>query len=262
MTVGEGGRCRKGAAAQQRRQLSHRCHLDPRRKRWHLDPSLSKTELPAADAPATKDGLLLTDIAVIPPTDETVEPHFIALWSESANADEQRRVLLDLTEAELTAAKATLTQQGFISQNTITVRTDHGGQRYYTGIWSNQGARSELRPAYAGFELVKNPQWDVALGQAAKLTDPLETFRRQLTQMEELPAVKLDDPEVREARGCGSLPTGQSGTGPCRPGLPDQSRDRHGFRPAISHTTLARLGKGMKRKSPWQNTLQRMPQRL
>ncbi len=30
-------------------------------KRWHLDRSLSKAELPAPDAPASKNGLLLAD---------------------------------------------------------------------------------------------------------------------------------------------------------------------------------------------------------
>jgi len=54
--------------------------------RWHVDPSLSKADLPVPDTPATKDGLLLTDIAIIPSTVESAEPHFIALWSESANA--------------------------------------------------------------------------------------------------------------------------------------------------------------------------------
>ena len=97
---------------------------------------------------------------------------------------------------------ATLVPSGLATTcvGTITVRTDSGGQRHYTGLWSNQGAPSEIRPAYAGFELVEQPQWDVAVAPVAKLADPLETFRQQLAQIEKLPAEKLDEPPVREAR--------------------------------------------------------------
>ena len=102
--------------------------------------------------------------------------------------------------------ETTLTQQGFSSQCTISVRADASGQRRYTGLWSNQGAPSELRRAYAGFELVQQPQWDVAVDPAAKLADPLESFRQQLTQIEKLPAEILDEPQVRQARAAARLP--------------------------------------------------------
>jgi formylglycine-generating enzyme required for sulfatase activity len=189
--------------------------------RWHLDPGLKKSDIPVPDAPAIKDGLLLTDIAPLPLAAEATEPQFIALWSEPGSdeelggltplrspEDEQRRVLLDVTEAELTAAQAELTQQGFASQSTISVRTDSSGQRRYTAIWSNEGAPSEFRPAYAGFELVHRPQWDVAVAPAARLADPLETFRQQLTEIEKLPAEKQDDPQVREARAAAQYQLG------------------------------------------------------
>ena len=88
-------------------------------KRWHLDSSLKMSDLPTPDGSATKDHLLLTDIAVLPEipsrrtlpsafpaTEETPagilnpKPQFIALWSEPATPDEQCRVLLDANEAE------------------------------------------------------------------------------------------------------------------------------------------------------------------
>lgn len=166
-------------------------------KRWNIDPSLKSSDFPGPDAPTSKDGLLLADICPLPTTDDKAEPDFIALWSEPANAEEQRRILFDLTEAELTAAQTALRQEGFTSQSTITVRTDSSGQRRYTGIWSNQGAPSELRTAYAGFELVHQPQWDVAVAPAGKLADPLETFRKQKAQIEQLPAEKMDEPQIR-----------------------------------------------------------------
>ena len=74
------------------------------------------------------------------------------------------------------------------------------GQRHYAGIWSNQGAPSELRAAYAGFELVHQPQWDVAVAPAAKLADPLDTYRQQLAQIAAVPADQLDEPQHRLAR--------------------------------------------------------------
>ncbi|HQZ65500.1 MAG TPA: SUMF1/EgtB/PvdO family nonheme iron enzyme, partial [Planctomycetaceae bacterium] len=168
--------------------------------KWELQPTVTKDQLPAPDAPATKDGLMLTDLAAFPSADPAAKPQFVALWCEPATADEQRRVVIDVSEAELTAAQTQLTEQGFASQSTITVRTDSDGQRRYTAIISNQGAASELRPAYAGFELVHQPQWDVAVAPAKKLADPLEQFRQQMAQIEVLPAEQVDDPQIREIR--------------------------------------------------------------
>ena len=50
-----------------------------------------------------------------------------------------------------------LTDKGIQSQRNISVRTNSKGDRLYTGIWYNERAPSELRPAYAGFELVHQP---------------------------------------------------------------------------------------------------------
>ena len=189
-------------------------------ERWELETNLTKSTLPAADAPATRDGLLLTDLAPMSSADPTGETQFIALWSEptrrhsaplrssdssgttgrSSPDTEQRRVLVDVTELELSIAQTALIQAGFNSQCTIAVRTDANGQRRYSGIWSNQGAPSELRPAYAGFELVKEPQWDVAVAPNSRVTNPLEKIRQTLSQFEKLPAEKLDELKNRETR--------------------------------------------------------------
>jgi tetratricopeptide (TPR) repeat protein len=109
-------------------------------------------------------------------------------------------VLCDLTEAELRAANTAFPEKGFPSRSTISVRRDASGQRRYTAIWSSQEAPSEVRPAYAGFELVEQPQWDVAGAPAAKLPDPLEPFRQQSAQIESLPAERLDEPQIRQIR--------------------------------------------------------------
>ena len=167
--------------------------------KWEFQPGGTKDQLPAPDAAAAKNGMLLTDLAALPSTDPAAERQFVAVWSEPAAADEQRRVLIDVSGAELTVAQTQLTPQGFASQCTDSVRTDSDGQRHYTAIISNQGAPSELRSAHAGFELVEQPQWDVAVAHAEKLADPLEQFRQQMAQIEKLPPEKQDDPQVREA---------------------------------------------------------------
>ena len=166
-------------------------------QRWELQNGLARTNLPAADAPAAKDGMLLTDVGVL---SENLSSPFIALWSDPLSPEEQRRVLLDVTDAEFTLAQTELTKQGFGSQCTMTVRVDAHGRRRYTGIWSNQGAPSEFRPAYAGFELVKEPQWDVAVAPAGSPANPLEKIEQNLARIEAMPAEKLDDLKIRETR--------------------------------------------------------------
>ena len=59
-----------------------------------------------------------------------------------------------------------MTRQGLASQCTVSVRTDAVGNRLYTGIWSSLGAAAEARLAYGGYELVYQPQWDVAVSEA------------------------------------------------------------------------------------------------
>ncbi|HQZ66326.1 MAG TPA: SUMF1/EgtB/PvdO family nonheme iron enzyme, partial [Planctomycetaceae bacterium] len=177
--------------------------------KWALQSAVTKAQLPASDAHAAKDGMLLTDLAALPSADPAAEPQFVALWSQPTAANEQRRVLIDVSGAELTVGQTQLTQQGFASQSTISVRTDNDGQRHYTAIISNQGAPSELRPAYAGFELVHQPQWDVSVASAEKLADPLDQFRQQLAQIEKLPPEKLDEPQIREIRAAAHYQLGK-----------------------------------------------------
>jgi len=177
--------------------------------KWQLQPSVTTAQLPAPDALGAKDGMLLSDLAALPSADPAAEPQFVAVWSEPTAADEQCRVLIDLSGVDLTAAQAQLTEQGFASQSCISVRTDNAGQRLYTAIISNQGAPSELRPAYAGFELVEQPQWDVAVAPPEKLADPLEQFRQQMAQIEKLPPERLDEPQVREIRAAAHYQLGK-----------------------------------------------------
>ena len=108
-------------------------------QRRELQTDLTKEQLPAPDVPAEKDGLLPADIAVLPSTDPSAEPQFVVLWGPPITAGEQRRMIVDVSEKELTDAQDALAKAGFAAQTTICVWTDAAGQRHYAGIWSNQG---------------------------------------------------------------------------------------------------------------------------
>jgi serine/threonine protein kinase/formylglycine-generating enzyme required for sulfatase activity len=214
-------------------------------QRRELQTDLTKQQLPTPDVPAEKDGLLPADIAVLPSTDPSAEPQFVALWGPPITAGEQRRMIVDVSKKELTEAQDGLAKAGFAAQMTIYVWTDAAGQRHYAGIWSNQGAPSELRAAYAGFELVHQPQWDVAVAPAAKLqpADPLDAYREQLTQIAALPAAQLDQPQPRLLRA-----QAQYHLGELEPALADLDFlvEKQAVSTAVLQYrawTLARLGK-------------------
>ncbi|HUY35565.1 MAG TPA: protein kinase [Pirellulales bacterium] len=169
-------------------------------KRWELETDLAREQLPLGDAPAEKGGLVPADLAVLPWVDPALEWRFVLLWGEPAATGEWRRLVVDASEQELVAAQAALAGQGFAAQCTIGVWTDTAGRRRYLGIWSNQGAPSELRAAYAGFERLDQPQWDVAAAPAARPADPLDAFRRQLAEIARLPPAQWEQPPVRLMR--------------------------------------------------------------
>ncbi len=169
--------------------------------RWELQPSVTKDQLPGLDAPAIKDGLVLQDVASIPTADAKTEPRFIAVWCEPSTPQEERRAVIDVSQAELAAAQTKLQKQNIVSQTAISVRTDAASQRRYTALFSNLGTPTKLTAAYSGLTLGDAFQRDIAVSAAEKLPDPLEPFRQQLAQFEKLPPEKLDAPAVREARG-------------------------------------------------------------
>ena len=108
-------------------------------------------------------------------------------------------MIVDVSEKKLTDTQDSLAKEGFASQTTICVWTDRAGRRHYAGIWSSHGAPSELRSAYAGFELVHQPQWDVAVAPAAKVTlaDPLVAYRQELVRIAAMSPAQLDQPQIR-----------------------------------------------------------------
>ena len=169
-------------------------------KRWQLQVKLSKSGFLALDTTVKENHLQLTDIARLPTEVPSRGSQYVALWSESALRDEERRAIVDVNEEELWTAIAELAEQGFLSQCTISVWTDVDGRRLYSGVWSNQGALTNLRPAFAGFELVDQPQWDVAVAAQGAMLDSRYQFRRTLSQIEVRTKEEADHHELRQRR--------------------------------------------------------------
>ncbi len=92
--------------------------------------------------------------------------------------NEQRRVLTDATAEEIMAEEPGWRRK----VSSRSVRSMYAQIRVAssvnTAIWSNQGAPSELRLAYAGFERVELPQWDVAVASETPLADRRELSAR------------------------------------------------------------------------------------
>jgi formylglycine-generating enzyme required for sulfatase activity/tetratricopeptide (TPR) repeat protein len=178
-------------------------------KRWALDSDLTADQLPSPESPAEKDGLVPADVAVLPDTEASGDPRFLLLWSAPTGAQEQRRIVVDVSEQEMRAAEESLVKESFASQWSIAVWSDSNRTRHYAGIWSNQGARSELTAAHSGFERLDQPQWDVAVAPASKLADPLDLARQRLEQIGKLPIEQQDQAQVRFGRAWARYQLGQ-----------------------------------------------------
>ena len=126
-------------------------------KSWQLQPAVTKNELSGPATPATQDGLVLQDVASIPSVEPGTEPRFIAVWCEPSTPHEERRAVIDVSEAELTTAQTELQKQNFVSETTICIRTDANGHRRYTALFSNLGTPTKLRAAYSGLTLGPSP---------------------------------------------------------------------------------------------------------
>jgi serine/threonine protein kinase/formylglycine-generating enzyme required for sulfatase activity/energy-coupling factor transporter ATP-binding protein EcfA2 len=172
--------------------------------RWQLQPSVAIDRLPEPDSPAIQDGLLLQDVASLPSADAKSEPRFIAVWCEPTTPQEgpqeERRAVIDVSQAELATAQTQFQDQNIVSQTALSVRTDVVGERRYTALYSNLGPPTQLREAYSGLALGDELQWDIAVSSAGKLADPLDSFRQQLALCKNLPPEKRNDPKILESQ--------------------------------------------------------------
>jgi serine/threonine protein kinase/formylglycine-generating enzyme required for sulfatase activity len=144
-------------------------------KTWELQRDITREQFFGTLTAASRPGFLLTDVVAVPGPGLADEPLFLAIWTESLQENEVRRVILDVSEGQFKAKTAKFANEGFANEFTLKVRTDASGQRYFTGLFSNQGTPSELGMDYAGFERADVPQWDVSVRPSAnqsKLAPP------------------------------------------------------------------------------------------
>ncbi len=170
--------------------------------RFAVQPSLPQAELPQPDMNATRDGLLLADLAFVPGSDS--QAGWLTLWSEPAVAGEERRCLVGVAEDRFlqgiaqVAGAAEAAAPNF-SQLTVSVHTDGDGQRLYSGVFSTQGSVSETLASWPGHDRLDLVQKDVASAATGQpqLTDPRAGYRQQLEQISALPAERREQPQVR-----------------------------------------------------------------
>lgn len=131
-------------------------------KPWRIESNLSAKELPKIEDPAVKEDLVLDDLCALPTT-EGGDPRFLALWSKSAMDDEERRVLVDATEDELSKINNELSKTHGAMR--IAVRTTPQGERRYTAIFFSQQKSSSMYWRHEGGNLLFRPQIDIAVAK-------------------------------------------------------------------------------------------------
>lgn len=170
--------------------------------RFAVQPGLPPADLPQPDVNATRDGLLLADLAFVPGSDS--QAGWLTLWSEPVVAGEERRCLVGVAKdrflqgiAQVAAAADAAAPK--YSQLTVSVHTDADGQPLYSGVFSTQGYVSETLASWPGHDRLDLVQKDVtsaATGQP-QLTDPRAGYRQQLEQIAALPAELREQPQIR-----------------------------------------------------------------
>ncbi|MCO6454345.1 MAG: SUMF1/EgtB/PvdO family nonheme iron enzyme [Pirellulaceae bacterium] len=155
--------------------------------------------------------LTATDIAGYLDTsgDQPTE-RYVVLWSEPAAGSGDRRLIAGANAQLLDAAKQSFAQAGLKSLDTLHVFVAADGSRKYSAVFSGSGADSTVMPAYAGWERVDQPQWDVSLAADGTLPDPLAIYRQQLTQVEQALKAQPDVPQLKLVRAVCSFRLGNN----------------------------------------------------
>jgi formylglycine-generating enzyme required for sulfatase activity len=128
---------------------------------WKIRLDVPQSELEQLLHPADAPGMILCDAAVVPSTSSEAPVLYAVVWSETAGSNDDRRIRADLTAAELQTASVQLAADGYKCIRSLSARVDSAKTPRFTAIWSNQGAVSEFRPAWSGFELFDQPQADI-----------------------------------------------------------------------------------------------------
>lgn len=139
---------------------------------WLLEANVPKSELISYETNASKNGLLIEDLCVIPTTNPNEVVQFITLWSaptskssDSTTSDPERRwILADVDEAtyfkSIRESESSDERIGFA--RTTTVRIDANGLRRYSCTWSTYGDSTESFSQDSGFDIGYRPQIDIS----------------------------------------------------------------------------------------------------
>ncbi len=176
-------------------------------RKWKLETISRRGELHSSNEVAFKDNMLIEDVSRMPSTVKS-ETRWLALWTSAAEKKEQRRVVIDATAQEIEQLAQRFTDEGFASQQTLTVANNDAGQRIYCGIWSNLGPISEFRLGYDGEEFVYQPQMDVCVALSEKLPSPIAGLQNQLKGIAQLPENQRNQPATLAARAMARYQTG------------------------------------------------------
>lgn len=169
-------------------------------RRWAMQVGVTRDQLPSSDVAARREQLLPEDIAWVPSTDPSEEPRFVALWADLDVSTERRHLLLGLTESELATTSAELNELGITTQTSISLRTGPTGQVVYDVIRSNTGAPAVMNSSQSGPGRNYPLLADLGLAVPAGLADPMEQFRRVLTDLDRLPRDAEPTREIRMSR--------------------------------------------------------------
>ncbi len=131
-------------------------------RKWKLETISKRGELPSSNEVAFKDNMLIEDVSRMPSTVKS-ETRWLALWTSAAEKKEQRRVVIDATAQEIEQLAQRFTDEGFASQQTLTVANNDAGQRIYCGIWSILAQYQSFDWATTARNLSTSRRWMYAL---------------------------------------------------------------------------------------------------
>jgi hypothetical protein len=157
-------------------------------RKWVVLTGLKPEDLPLLDANAERDGLLLSDLVMIPGSG--INSGWLTLWGEPSTANEQRRCAWGLSANALTTLQQQLTKQKFAAQLSLQAYADAEGKERFAAVFSNDGPTSETLLVWPGFERIDSLQRDLTAKPVTvpELPDPLAAYRRQIHEIQAVPA--------------------------------------------------------------------------
>ena len=136
---------------------------------WKIEWDLDRESLSGASA---GDGFVPRDVAgyVDNSGEEPVE-RFVVLYRNQDASGKPSRLMAGLDSEGLESAQQALKEAGLTTTDTLHVFVGVDGRRKYSAVFSDSSPEATTMLAYAGWERVDQPQWDVALAEQETPTD-------------------------------------------------------------------------------------------